>query len=89
MYVFVVFEIVVQLVPPSVDCSQRRIVPLNPDKVNKPLVSPLQIDVEVDRVPPILCELISMNAGDEYSTGAVPLCTTALKYVGVLIFVAV
>ncbi len=77
------------MVPPSVDCSQRRIVPLNPETESKPLFSPLQIEVEVDKVPPILCELISMNAGDEYSTGAVPLCTTALKYVGVLIFVAV
>ena len=89
MYVFVVFEIVVQVAPLLSDCSHLKIFPLNPDTVNKPLVSPLQIDVELDNVPPTLCELISMNAGDEYSTGAVPLCITALKYVDVLKFVAV
>ena len=79
VYVFVVFVIVVQLVPPSVDCSQRIIVPLNPETESKPLFSPLQIEVDEERVPPTLCELISINAGDEYSKGAVPLCTTALK----------
>jgi hypothetical protein len=69
-----VFAIGAQLDPPSIDCSQRLIVPTCPVKVNKPLDSPLQIEVDgEDKVPPTLCALISINAGDESSRGAVPL----------------
>ena len=89
VYVLVVFAIDVQLVPPSVDCSQRRIVPLNPETVNKPLVSPLQIELDVERVPPTLAAFTSILAGIENSTGAVPLWTTALKYNVVVKFVTV
>ena len=53
-------------------------VPLNPDTVSNPLVSPLQIDVEPDKVPPTLCKLTSIKAGDEYTSESVPLLTTAL-----------
>ena len=68
-----VFAIGAQLDPPSIDCSQRLIVPTCPVKVNKPLDSPLHIEVDGDKVPPTLCALTSINAGDEYSRGAVPL----------------
>jgi hypothetical protein len=73
VYILVVFAIGVQFVPPSVDCSQRIIVPVNPETVSKPLFSPLQIEVDVERVPPTLAAFTSILAGIENSTGAVPL----------------
>ena len=73
VYVSLVFEMALHVAPLFVDSSQRIIVPLNPETVSNPLVSPLQIEVDEERVPPTLCELTSINAGAEYSTGAVPL----------------
>ena len=50
------------------------IAPLLPVNVISPLFSFLQIEVVAElKFPPKLCDVTSINAGFEYSIGAVPL----------------
>ena len=77
MYVALVFEIVLQLLP-LIDDSHLIILPTCPLSVNNPLGCPQHTAVEGEViVPPTLCGIISIKVEDEFEV-ELPLCTTAL-----------
>ena len=75
----VVLVIVDQLAPLSIDSCHSFISPTSNSKLITPPVLFSQIDdVVVVRTPPSLTGETSIKAGVENSSGAVPLCNTAL-----------
>lgn len=82
----VVFAIVVQLPPELVEYSQRTMLPVYPTRNNVPLLEPEQTEALLETVPPTEIGEIVIVAGMELEEAQIPLCTTALYSVVVVIF---
>ncbi len=67
-----------QVVPPSVEDSQRTMVPLFPDKVSVPLLLAAQTEILEESVPGIVVGSTVIDAGLAFAALQPPLCTTAL-----------
>ena len=78
----VVFEIGIQVNPPSVEYSHRITLPICPLNVSTPLLVGAQtVAAAGATVPPAEFGITVIVAGDEDSAGQAPLCTIALYIV--------
>ena len=70
--------ILLQVLPPFVEDSQRTIVPILPDKVSVPLLLAAQTETLEERVPGTVAGSTVIDAGLAFAALQMPLCTTAL-----------
>ena len=70
-------EITFQVVPPSVEYSQFRILPVCPESVSTPPFAPEQTVALALTVPPRETGSTVIVTSEEVAEGQVPLCTTA------------
>ena len=79
-----VLAMLVQVVPPLIDFSQRVTFPVLPDKVKIPLLAPEQTVVPPLTVPPTLIGLTVIVAAAEKAALQVPFCACNLNFVVVV-----